>query len=126
MILGFKQNFVLPIIDGRKIHTIREDKHERWEPGRKIHMATQVRTKNMDIFAMHECKLVQRIVFVWTEIKGEFVCHVFIDHALAGPIMMEQLAKNDGFESVEAFLKWEAWDKQNFKGRLIHWTDKKY
>lgn len=46
MILGFKPQFVQPIIDRTKIHTIREDKHNRWVPGKVIHMATGVRTKS--------------------------------------------------------------------------------
>lgn len=36
MILTFKPQFVEPIKAGTKIHTIREDKKERWKPGMKI------------------------------------------------------------------------------------------
>lgn len=126
MILGFKQQFVPKIMACVKIHTIRQDKHERWQPGTKIHMATQVRTKNMDIFANRECKSVQRITFIWTESNGKNKCKVFVNMALAGPVMLEQLAKNDGFDSVEDFLAWEGWNGKNFTGKLIHWTDKKY
>lgn len=46
MILSFKEQFIPKILDGTKIHTIREDKKNRWEAGKKIHFATGVRTKN--------------------------------------------------------------------------------
>jgi len=52
MILGFKTktkdgrytNFVEKIEKGEKIHTIREDKLNRWRAGRIIHAAVGVRT----------------------------------------------------------------------------------
>jgi hypothetical protein len=36
MILGFKPCFVAPILAGTKIHTIRDDPHNRWKAGREI------------------------------------------------------------------------------------------
>ena len=38
------------------------------------------------------------------------------------PILRE-LAKNDGFESVEDFF---AYFNKDFKGKIIHWTDLQY
>ncbi len=46
MVLGFKERFVGRILSGVKIHTIREDGHNRWRVGRRIEFATGVRTKN--------------------------------------------------------------------------------
>ena len=48
MILGFKKyfsdrtptNFVEKILSGKKITTIREDKHKRWKPGMEIGRAS--------------------------------------------------------------------------------------
>ena len=37
MILTFKERFVEPILNSTKIHTIREDKYNRWKKGMKIH-----------------------------------------------------------------------------------------
>ncbi|MBE7411382.1 MAG: hypothetical protein HS129_04840 [Leptospiraceae bacterium] len=76
MILGFKQQFIRPILDGTKIHTIREDVHNRWHVGNKIHFATGVRTKNYKQFLEKFCTGTQTI-----KIKhGEFSFSVFIDN----------------------------------------------
>ncbi len=55
MIIGFKPQFVDPILNGTKIHTIRLDPYERWKPGMKMHMATGVRTKHYKQFAEKIC-----------------------------------------------------------------------
>ena len=55
MILGFNKRFPQPIHDKIKIHTIREDKHNRWKAGRIIHMATGVRTKHYYCFNQEIC-----------------------------------------------------------------------
>jgi len=65
MVLGFEQQFVEPILSGTKIHTIREDKHNRWKPGRSIQMATGVRTKNYNQFNEDECVSVQEIKILY-------------------------------------------------------------
>lgn len=62
MILSFKSQFILPIIKGTKIHTVREDPNHRWEAGRKTHMATGVRTKFYNCFREDECTGVQDVV----------------------------------------------------------------
>ena len=121
MILGFKDRFVEKIISGEKIHTIREDKNQRWAPGKKIHFATGVRTPNYHQFMKGECKGVEKIyinpegrtiMFDYSGIsifyKGEDCIHVM---------------GNDGFDSADDFWNW--FDKP-FSGVIIHWTDFKY
>lgn len=61
MVIGFKEQFVYKILNGTKIHTIREDKHDRWRPGMTMHMATGVRTKNYKQFHEDNCTSVQEI-----------------------------------------------------------------
>lgn len=36
MVIPFNPQFVLPILTRTKIHTIREDIHNRWKPGMKM------------------------------------------------------------------------------------------
>lgn len=55
MILSFKKQFSEPILKGTKIHTIREDKPNRWKPGNKIHFANGVRTQNYNCFKESVC-----------------------------------------------------------------------
>ena len=36
---------------------------------------------------------------------------------------MKDLARNDGFDSIQAFFEWF---KEDFEGKIIHWTDLRY
>lgn len=140
MILSFKQKFpwgvatLFPfkIMAGVKKHTIREDKHHRWKPGRIIHMATGVRTKFYNCFYKAVCKSTQSIVINYHCGSAPDGMSIYID----GDLFYEQsvygtcrsdnlslLAKNDGFDSPEDFLRWFCHD---FKGKIIHWTDFRY
>ena len=68
MVLGFKEQFVKPILSGDKIHTIRADQFDRWYAGRNIHFATGVRTKDYNCFKEGECVGVQNIRIGWLEV----------------------------------------------------------
>jgi len=127
-------------ITQRKIHTIREDVHNRWKPGMKIHHAYGVRTKKYDCFAESDCVSVQSIEIYQVSIDDvdassytkEYIKNsnepfkifeVYIDGRRLTGTEFETLAKNDGFDSVDDFFRW--FDKP-FKGKIIHWTDYKY
>lgn len=121
MILGFHQQFVTPILNGTKIHTIREDKYNRWEPGRIIHGATGVRTKKYHQFFQEICKSTQKI-----EIRHYNLLNptIIIDERILFYFnQIVRLAQNDGFNSVNDFFNWFDTD---FTGKIIHWTDFKY
>lgn len=133
MILGFKPQFKDKIIKGSKIHTIRMDKTNRWKPGRMIHFATGVRTKNYNCFMQGECISVQDI-----EIKlyRSGLTLISIDGKL--PLYKEQsevLVNHDGFNEFndfyDFFINNHCKNKKKFKVltlkmRLIHWTNLKY
>lgn len=122
MILAFsKEQFVQKILDGTKIHTIREDKHSRWKPGMKIHFwkgnprnvkanpypfatGTVTKVDQIEIHYTPDGKGLQ-----WIEINGE---------VLRGVDKLEELARNDGFDGLKSFM---VWFKEDFKGKLIHW-----
>jgi len=123
MILGFKPQFKEKIINKSKIHTIRRDENNRWKSGNKIHFATGVRTKKQSCFRHGFCQSVQKISIVYYEgLKGDEV-GVLIDGRIISEEETEQLAKNDGFDSVKEFFEWF---NEDFEGRLIHWTEFKY
>ena len=128
MILGFKKQFKEKILSGSKIHTIREDKNERWNIGRIIHFATGVRTKNYEQFYEDTCKSVQDIE-IWYKNKDSDYPIIIIDGRMLRVCekkdweILRELAANDGFESFEGFC---AWFNKDFKGKIIHWTGLKY
>jgi len=121
MILTFsKPKFVSRIALGIKIHTIREDKTERWYTGRTIHFwfGNPRNIKNNPYqFRKGICILTQKI-----EIKNKCI---YIDNRELKLCSdkVELLAIQDGFDSGQEFFEW--FDK-DFSGKLIHWTDYKY
>jgi len=133
MIIGFKERFVDKIKSGTKIHTIREDKHDRWSEGRKIYLATGVRTKNYQQFAEKTCTGTQKISIRYYDnkqrvritIDDRFFGTAFYDQGRISYYVseLEDLARNDGFDSVDEFFQWF---HKDFAGKIIHWTQLKY
>jgi hypothetical protein len=140
MILAFKEQFVQPICDGTKIHTIREDYLGRWKPTMLIHFwKSNPRVLSQKPYQFHpesypnwkgsnppRCGVPQRI---FIQFKREFTAVIRIEDRTLSDVEMETLAKNDGFESLKDMLHW-FWplvEKTGvFSGRIIHWTDFKY
>ena len=120
MILSFKEQFVAPILENRKIHTIREDLHNRWRKGMLIHFATGVRTRNYDCFMRAVCtgidKIKIRIKAPYTIDMRNYI--ITVNHNILTPTTMERLAVNDGL-SMPNFMRW--FDK-DFDGKIIYWT----
>lgn len=119
-----------------KLHTMREDKNNRWKAGNKIDFFINARQKDMFRFApVLPVVSIQKVEMIWygDEIKlvniyidGEcYVQNYGIEFNSSNQRQerMEQLAKNDGFDSVEEFLNYF---NTNFTGKIIHWTDFKY
>ena len=110
-----------------KPHTIRIDKHNRWKVGMKIHFNIGVRTKNMFRFApILTVKSIQKIEIKYHYNLGDGIqsgISVKIDGKVMGGKKITALAINDGFDSVREFFEWF---KEDFEGKIIHWTDLKY
>lgn len=126
-----------------KIHTIREDKTNRWGEGNKIHFYINQRTPYQFQFApVVEVQCVQEIEIVnsyytthesgkrtllyrFVKIDGQpfYSWHDIYEDDNIDKGML-QFAKNDGFDSIEDFFHW--FNGNNFKGKIIHWTDKTY
>ncbi len=113
-----------------KHHTMREDTKERWNDFCLIHFFINARTKLMFLFApVLRVKSTQKVEIFY---KGLFVA-IAIDKVLfytdadfklgKGVDGMLQLAQNDGFDTIVDFF---AYFNENFKGKIIHWTDLRY
>lgn len=130
MILGFKERFKDYILVGTKIHTIREDKPNRWKPGIKIHFATGVRTKNYNCFKEDSCKSIQSIEIKHSD-EGMYILIDNEPYALfKGEYTSEKskkrlnlIALNDGFN---CFADFKDFFKNDFSGKIIHWTGRQY
>ena len=119
MILGFNKRFPKPIHDKIKIHTIREDRYNRWKVGRIIHMATGVRTKLYKCFYRCKCTGTQSIHIFYKDEQT----FVRVDDKPLTRKQVVVLALNDGFNSIDDFF---AWFNKDFSGKIIHWTDFRY
>lgn len=103
-----------------KRHTIRDDKHNRWKPGRLIHQVVFNRSKNQFQFTpVIVCKSVQTIEIFVTADGAEVV----VDGRVLSEFECKALALNDGFNDVEDFLNYFSTDCER---KIIHWTDLKY
>lgn len=111
-----------------KLHTIREDKHNRWKPGMSIQMVYRgpkysiIDHFNKGIPELEKCVSVQKIEIKWIPLSGK---HIAMSVKIDGKQYtdLDRLAANDGFNSFEDFAKWF---KKPFTGKIIHWTDLKY
>lgn len=127
-----------------KLHTIREDKTNRWKAGMMIDFFINARTKNMFRFAPRVPVIsIQKIniyrrddlpaslhigekYIVDFPFEGEIYQLVYmikIDDKWLSYDQIKELAKNDGFDTPEDFF---AWFNKDFSGKIIHWTDLKY
>lgn len=108
-----------------KLHTIREDKKERWKPGTKIDFFINCRQKDMFRFApVLPVVSIQKIEikYLIRDNIGSTIS-VKIDNIEIDYSKIFDLAHKDGFDSIEDFF---AYFNEDFTGKLIHWTDLKY
>ncbi len=128
MVLGFKPQFVKPILKGIKRHTIRTDATGRWQAGNSIQMATGVRTKQYNQFnnnkpKLQQCISIQIIVIKYHKCLGVGGASVTVDGRNLTALEIADLARNDGFGNIDKFFDWFNTD---FTGKIIHWTNIKY
>lgn len=125
MILVFKKQFESKIKAGTKIHTIRKDKDRTWSQGKLIEFTND---NNSDIFGALQCTGCQSI-FITYEYGRYFT--ISIDGREIDISEHEELAENSGFDSYNQFYDWfmpkiQRHPDQQYSGRIIHWTNKRY
>jgi len=134
MILAFKPQFRDKILNGEKIHTIREDKTDRWQKNRIIQFCTGVRTKRHNQFSENVVKSVQ-YVSIFVKQKKIFVTNQLVlalgvidSDVCLTPEKMNDLAVNDGFNNINEFFEFfeNNYKTEVFIGKIIHWTYFKY
>lgn len=114
-----------------KIHTIRDDKTNRWQPGTMIDFFINARTKNMFRFAPSILVVsTQDIEIVYYTDREVLIKDLppKVKLLIDGKRYDKQedllcIATNDGFDTVEDFF---AYFNTDFTGKIIHWTNFKY
>lgn len=120
---------IYPIVKA-KLHTIREDKNDRWKTGKKIDFYINVRKPNMLRFAPVLPVVSTQSVFM-TYYHSDIIQISVNGRELFGYNERLELAINDGFDSWENFFNYfypiiQASEDKYFSGKIIHWTDFKY
>lgn len=117
-----------------KFHTFREDEKDRWKAGNKIDYFINCRQKDMFRFApVLPVVSTQKVEIRWFQLFEKKMVKVYIDTLIFGWVKFDdqmyvtgnmlQLANNDGFDTIEDFF---AYFNEDFKGKIIHWTDLRY
>lgn len=103
-----------------KLHTIRDDKTNRWTAGKLIHFIINNRSANRLQFAPVIPVVSTQVISIYPKPS---VRKVVVDGRYLTKEEIETLAFNDGFESVDGFF---AYFSTNCTLKLIHWTNLKY
>lgn len=110
-----------------KIHTIRKDSNHRWCRGRDIHFYINNRSRNAFQFApVVMCTGIQTISIHYTNTdfrNTKYPITIIDGQWVITEGVIEKLAINDGFESIEAFYEYF---NEDFEGKIIHWTNLRY
>jgi hypothetical protein len=122
MILTFNPQFIEPIKNGTKIHTIREDKTGRWKRDTKIQFwkgnPRNVKA-NPHQFATGICTRIKDIRIIFNPLEDVVWYGKF---SISTKISLDSIAHSDGFENWNEMRNWFL--KQypgitEFKGKLI-------
>lgn len=113
---------------GKKIHTIREDKNNRFKPGVNLHLVVfpYQKSKRLQFAPTIVCTSTQQIIikYFYNGKTEQFdLPTVLIDGKEKKGKQLLELVNNDGFDTVEDFF---AYFKTDFTGKIIHWTNFKY
>lgn len=135
MILTFSRtSFVEAITEGRKIHTLRADKNNRWQPGRRIHFwYGNPRNKNISTafafgYGAQYCTGTEAVSLYYQH--GQ--CSALVEDRILELPQLNLLAFQDGFESIQELYDFffptppENGEPAQWHGKIIHWTDFRY
>lgn len=129
MILTFtKPQFKDLIKQGIKIHTIREDKNNRWKASNPIQFwfgnPRNIHTKNSHQFGTGLCSRVEtiRIDFAVEEEWQHDTVYIGDNIVLKKPEELKALAINDGFETWSQMRLWFENPECQFSGKIIFWN----
>ena len=131
MLLTFsKTTFRDRIISGTKVHTIREDKHNCWKVGNKIHFwmgnprNTMGKTKPYQ-FGLGEASRVEDILMDFAILEDWSTDTVYIgdDIILKSDDELNALAENDGFDNWEQMKLWFDNPDRWYSGKIIFWKN---
>lgn len=141
--------------DIKKPHSIREDKANRWKPGRKIHFTTGSRTPNYKCFAESKCVSTQVIeikeidskvnpiikealTLLGVETDTHYIFEEYVPKldivfrkrfqvTIDGRVLsVEEINTLAKNDGFDSTHDFFRWFNKSFTGKIIHWTNLKY
>lgn len=113
--LFYQARFARLLVEGVKPHTIRSKRRRPFRAGDNLYHYVELGPHSRDHLLDNKCTKVQEI---WIHNKGG----VIVDGKALTPAEVEELAKRDGFKSVEEFLEFFVPpERQVFEGQVIWW-----
>lgn len=131
MLLGFKKQFVQPILVGTKILTLRKPRKVKPKIGETLYMYTALRTKHCQhITSAHTLKSVQQVsISILADDENEcykIIC--IIDGKTMTYAKVKKLAVLDGFKNVTEWMHYwlDGKDSVSELLEMYHWTHLKF
>jgi hypothetical protein len=107
-----------------KLHTIRHDAEDEILAGCDLESILNDYEPNpVQFLPTIKCISTQIIKIFYHRLEGHRTGFVAIDGTVRKYDTVKLLAKNDGFDSLEDFF---AYFKEDYDGKIIHWTDLRY
>ena len=100
--------FEKKILDGIKIHTLREDPNGRWKVGRVIDFVNGSRYKPNVFKRGGACLAVQEVVLtaIWNPFLFGYSIYISVDGRKLSLYESLQFIENDGFDNTRDFVNW--------------------
>ena len=123
--LSFRKQFRQPIVEKRKMHTIRAKRKVAIKPGDTLYLFTGMRTVNCErIFVDYRgfviCTRVEDVEIGADKVLGALTPWIKVAGQLLDSSEREALAKADGFQDWPQMVRF--WEGQlPFVGDIIHW-----
>jgi hypothetical protein len=113
-----------------KIHTLREDKKNRWRVDTNIHFIINNRTINRFQFAPTlPVTCIQDVKIRFIPVFANKGCiSITVDNRELSTDECTQFIENDGFDTIDDFINWffPVREEKLLNLRLIHWTNFRY
>lgn len=111
MLLGFKKQFIVPILTGIKGFTLRKRRKIRPKVGETIHMYTALRTIYANLItSKHNIKSIRNVRLTiyrhfFTD-ETRYEVKIYVDRKKLTNNQMKDFAVLDGFENLEAWAEY--------------------
>lgn len=134
MNLEFNEESEINLIlnDTKILHIIKDDEN-KWHKDMPITFLSSVTANDKVKFKSATCVSIQDIEFKWTVHNKGFVSEsngvqLFIDNKniTLDCDKVDDLIFRSGFKDRKDFFEHNTWNKKNFIGKIIHWTNKNY